>query len=97
MLNYIIVIPARLKSTRLPNKPLLKIKSVPMIIRTAIRCNAVANKSKILIATDSKKITKLCKENNFKSILLVPSQVIKGNSFNIGKFKKLIDIPTRAY
>lgn len=40
-----------------------------MIIRTAIRCNAVANKSKILIATDSKKITKLCKENNFKSIL----------------------------
>lgn len=26
-------------------------------------------------------------DENFKSILLVPSQVIKGNSFNIGKFK----------
>jgi len=69
MLNYILVIPARLKSSRLKNKPLLKIKKIPMIIRTAMKCNTIVDKSKILIATDSKKIIKLCKENNFNSIL----------------------------
>ena len=34
MLKYLIVIPARLKSKRLPNKPLLEIGGTPMVIRT---------------------------------------------------------------
>ena len=31
-MNYLIVIPARLKSTRLPNKPLIKIKGKEILL-----------------------------------------------------------------
>ena len=33
-MKYIVVIPARYKSKRLPGKPLTKINGVPMIVRT---------------------------------------------------------------
>ena len=38
MLDFVIVIPARLKSSRLPNKPLIKILGKEMILRTIERC-----------------------------------------------------------
>ena len=37
-MNYLITIPARLKSTRLPNKPLIKIKGKEILLRTYERC-----------------------------------------------------------
>ena len=55
-MKYIIVIPARYKSKRLPGKPLANIGGLPMIVRTYIQCSKVVSKSKILVATDSNKI-----------------------------------------
>lgn len=69
MKNFVVVIPARLKSSRLPNKPLLKIKGIPMIIRTFQRCNKVVKKENIFVATDSNKIINLCKKYNIKTVL----------------------------
>ena len=40
-MNYLVVIPARLKSTRLPNKPLIKIQGKEVLLRTYERCLAV--------------------------------------------------------
>ena len=57
--DFIIVIPARLKSTRLPRKPLLDIGGVPMVIRTYLQCIKVVDKSKVYIATDSDEIMKV--------------------------------------
>ena len=37
-MKYLIVIPARLKSTRLPNKPLIKIQGKEILLRTYERC-----------------------------------------------------------
>lgn len=62
MKNYLVVIPARLKSSRLPNKPLLKIGGIPMIIRTYNQCNKVVKKKDIIVATDSYKIINICKK-----------------------------------
>ena len=58
--NFLIVIPARYHSKRLPGKPLLDIKGIPMIIRTFNQCIKVVPRSKILIATDDKRIKKIC-------------------------------------
>ena len=67
--NFLIIIPARLKSRRLPNKPLLKFNGIPMIILTAMNCAKIINKNKIIITTDSKVIKKLSESYGFKCIL----------------------------
>ena len=36
--DYLIIIPARYKSKRLPGKPLIKILGVPMLLRTYNQC-----------------------------------------------------------
>lgn len=62
--SYLVVIPARLKSTRLNEKLLIKIGGKEVLTRTFLRCLAVVPRNKIIIATDSKKIVKLCKKIN---------------------------------
>lgn len=50
------VIPARMRSTRLPGKPLLKVAGVPMILRVLERARACASLSRVIVATDSEDI-----------------------------------------
>lgn len=67
--KFILVIPARYNSTRLPGKPLINIAGIPMILRTYNQCAQVVSKSLIFIATDNKKIKKLCDENKINVIM----------------------------
>jgi 3-deoxy-manno-octulosonate cytidylyltransferase (CMP-KDO synthetase) len=69
MSDYLLIIPARFKSKRLPGKPLLSIKGLQMIIRTFNQCNKIVPKSKILVATDDKRIKKICDEYNINSMV----------------------------
>ena len=58
--SLLIIIPARLDSTRLSKKLIRKISGVPMILRVA----QSAHKTKlgdVIVATDSKQIQNLCK------------------------------------
>lgn len=60
-----LVIPARLKSTRLPNKPLLKIHDKPMIlwvIDRAIAVQKVGIAHDVFVATDDEQIKSVCEE-----------------------------------
>ena len=63
------VIPARLSSSRFPNKPLAKIKGREMVLRVA----DIASKSKyldgIIIATEDKEIQQLANDNDYLSIV----------------------------
>ena len=68
-MKYIIVIPARFKSKRLPGKPLANIGGLPMIVRTYNQCKKVVSENKIIVATDSLKIKNVCNEYNIKSII----------------------------
>lgn len=61
-----IIIPARLSSSRLPNKVLADINGIPMVIRTAMTAQKVDN---VVIATDSEEVIKVAKEYNIKAIL----------------------------
>ncbi len=59
---FTVLIPARLSSTRLPNKPLADIAGVPMIVRVA-RQAALSSSSQIIVATDSLEVKAVCEEH----------------------------------
>lgn len=61
-----IIIPARLGSTRFPKKVLAKIGDIPMVIKTAM---AVKNIDKVTIATDSNEVIEIAKDYGFEAIL----------------------------
>ena len=64
-----IVIPARFKSTRLPGKPLLEIHGKPMILWVAEKARAADFADDMCIATDDKRIAKLCIEAGFEVVM----------------------------
>jgi len=61
-----IIIPARLASSRLPNKVLVKIGDTPLVIKTA---QAVESVDRVVIATDSQEVVNVAKSYNFEAIL----------------------------
>lgn len=61
-----IIIPARLGSSRFTNKVLVDILGLPMVIRTA---NAVKNLDDVAIATDSLEVIEIAKYHNIQAIM----------------------------
>jgi len=55
----IVVIPARMASTRFPGKPLKKISGVPMILRVAENC-LKTSADRVIVATDDEDIMRTC-------------------------------------
>jgi 3-deoxy-manno-octulosonate cytidylyltransferase (CMP-KDO synthetase) len=68
-MTFAIVIPARLKSKRLPGKPLIKFNGIPMIVLTYKKCLKATNKKNIFVATDSREINDLCKKNDINCVM----------------------------
>lgn len=61
-----IIIPARLESTRFPNKVLCDIGGLPMVVRTALNAQKVDH---VIVACDDTRIQDVCKEHKIESIL----------------------------
>jgi len=61
-----IIIPARVASSRLPNKVLADIGGLPMVIRTA---KAVESVDKVAIATDSDEVLNIAKEYGIEAVM----------------------------
>ena len=68
-MNYIIVIPARYKSSRLEGKPLVDLNGVPMIIRTYRQCLKAAPKNLVYVATDNELIREICLKEGAQVIM----------------------------
>jgi 3-deoxy-manno-octulosonate cytidylyltransferase (CMP-KDO synthetase) len=68
LVPFIAVIPARLASTRLPNKPLADIGGQPMVVRVAERARAAGAKQ-VLVATDSQQVYEAVREAGFEALL----------------------------
>lgn len=68
----LVIIPARLGSTRLPEKPLIKIGDISMIARVAMQV-LKSGLDNIYVATDSKKIADELISYNIKSIMTDPN------------------------
>ena len=68
-MKKIILIPSRLKSTRLPLKALLNIEGLPLVIHTYKRACLSELADEVYICTDSVEILNICKKYNAKAIL----------------------------
>ncbi len=69
MSQTIILIPSRLNSKRLKNKPLLEIDGCPLVVHTYKRAEMSKICSKIYVCTDSKEIKRKCEEFSTKIIM----------------------------
>lgn len=71
--HIVAIIPARIKSSRLPKKVLADIHGKPMVIRVAEKVKG-AGINNIYIATDSNEVTAVCKKFNFNYLLTPDAQ-----------------------
>lgn len=69
-MSFTVLIPARLASTRLPNKPLADIAGLPMVVRVAQRVRAgLAPSSQVVVAADSPAIVQACSAHQIEAVL----------------------------
>ncbi|TCT04512.1 3-deoxy-manno-octulosonate cytidylyltransferase [Paralcaligenes ureilyticus] len=67
-MSFIVIIPARAASTRLPDKPLLDIAGKPMVVRTALQA-AKSQATRVIVATDDKQIQAAVQSHGFEALL----------------------------
>lgn len=72
MKTFAVVIPARLASTRLPNKPLINILGKSLIERTWGQVVKAVDKKNVFVLTDDHLIIEHCLEKNIQAILTSP-------------------------
>lgn len=65
---FTVLIPARLASTRLPDKPLADIAGKPMVVRVAERARQSAA-ARVVVAADSERIAAACRAHNVDVVL----------------------------
>ncbi len=61
-----IIIPARLQSSRFPKKVIADVGGLPMVVRTA---KAVSHLDKVVVACDDEEIIHVCKQHNIDAML----------------------------
>ena len=61
-----VIIPARLQSTRLKNKVIAKIGNLPMVIKTALTAKEVDN---VVVAVDSLEVLNICKKYKIDAVM----------------------------
>lgn len=66
-MSFHVIIPARLASTRLPNKPLADIAGLPMVVRVA-RQAGLSNAMSVTVATDSPLVEQACRAHDVNVI-----------------------------
>lgn len=60
-MSFVVIIPARMASTRLPNKPLADIAGKSMVVRVAERA-ALSQASRVIVATDDRRVLAVCEQ-----------------------------------
>ncbi len=68
-LRTIAIVPARLESSRLPNKALIDICGLPMIVHTCKRVAMAKELDQVFLATDNEKIKDVAEANGIKVII----------------------------
>ena len=91
--EFLVVIPARLGSTRLPRKPLADIGGKPMVIRVAERAQQSLAHS-VVVATDSQEIQAVCDQHQVEC-LLTSSDHPTGTD-RLAQVAQLLKLPANA-
>ena len=91
--DFLVVIPARLGSTRLPRKPLADIAGKPMVIRVAERAKQSLAQS-VVVATDSIEIQAACDEHRIECLLTSADHPT--GTDRIAEVAQLLKLPSNA-
>jgi 3-deoxy-manno-octulosonate cytidylyltransferase (CMP-KDO synthetase) len=67
-MDFCVLIPARLASTRLPDKPLADIAGKPMVVRVAERASA-SSAARVVVAADHVSIIQACRDHGVEAVL----------------------------
>jgi len=67
-MDFSVLIPARLASTRLPDKPLADIAGLPMVVRVARQAQQ-SGARRTVVATDSERIAQACARHQVESVM----------------------------
>jgi 3-deoxy-manno-octulosonate cytidylyltransferase (CMP-KDO synthetase) len=92
-MSFTVLIPARLASTRLPNKPLADLGGAPMVVRVAQRALQSAA-SRVVIATDSPDVMAACARFNIPSVQTRSDHV--SGSDRLAEACELLGLPDEA-
>lgn len=67
-MSFVCIVPARLASSRLPEKPLADIAGLPMVVRVAQRA-ALSGASRVVVACDHERILAACAAHGVAALL----------------------------
>ena len=90
MKNTAIIIPTRLKAKRLPNKPLVEINGLPMIVHVLKRAKE-SQVGKVFVATPDNEILHIVKKNGGQAILTKPDHLSVSDRIYEAYLKELKD------
>jgi 3-deoxy-manno-octulosonate cytidylyltransferase (CMP-KDO synthetase) len=91
--DFLVVIPARLGSTRLPRKPLADIGGKPMVVRVAERAKQSLAQS-VVVATDSAEIEAACTAHRIECLLTSPDHLT--GTDRLAEVAQLLKLPANA-
>lgn len=66
--GFTVVIPARMASSRLPNKPLADIAGLPMVVRVAQRA-LLSQAHQVVVAADDEHIVEACQKHGIRALM----------------------------
>lgn len=67
-MSFHVLIPARMASSRLPDKPLADIGGLPMVVRVARRA-AASRAAQVVVATDDARIQSACQTHGVRAVM----------------------------
>ena len=73
-MRFTVLIPARLASTRLPNKPLADLGGAPMVVRVAQRAQ-LSQADQVVVATDSQEVIDQCARFEVQAVMTATTHV----------------------
>lgn len=92
-MTYTVLIPTRLASTRLPDKPLADLGGAPMVVRVAQQA-LQSGADRVVVATDSAAIVQACAQHGVQALLTRADH--PSGSDRLAEASKLLGLPDDA-
>ncbi|NBQ88126.1 MAG: 3-deoxy-manno-octulosonate cytidylyltransferase [Betaproteobacteria bacterium] len=92
-MDFSVLIPARLASTRLPDKPLADIAGLPMVVRVARQAQQ-SGAARVVVATDSPRIAEACARHQVDAVMTAADH--PSGSDRLAEACAMLDLPAEA-
>lgn len=92
-MDYTVIIPARMASSRLPDKPLADIAGLPMVVRVAQRA-AQSQARRVVVAADDVRVLQACERHGIEALLTRQDHL--SGSDRLAEACQLLGLPDEA-